>query len=206
MMTDDGLSERLSAAITAPDQAAMERLTAELAARAAGQGLLDVAYAPVDSPVGTLLVSATPRGVVRLAFDNESEEQVLRQLAQALSPRILRAPARLDEVRRQLEEYFAGRRTAFEVSLDWALTSGFRRKVLAATAEIPYARTATYRSVAAVAGSPGAFRAAGTALATNPIPILVPCHRVLLTSGALGQYRGGPDRKRRLLDLEAGHA
>lgn len=203
MMANDGLVDRLSAAIAIPGEAALDRLTAELAARAAGEGLLDVAYAPVDSPVGTLLVSATPRGVVRLAFDNETEDYVLRQLAERVSPRILRAPARLDEARRELEEYFAGQRTAFDVPLDWTLTSGFRRKVLAATAQIPYAGTATYRSIATAAGSPNAYRAAGTALATNPIPILIPCHRVLLASGALGQYRGGPDRKRRLLDLEA---
>ena len=203
MMVSDGLGERLSAAITGPGEAALARLTAALAARAASEGLLDVACATVDSPVGTLLLAATPRGVVRLAFENEPEEQVLRQLAERVSPRILRAPARLDRARRELDEYFAGRRTAFGVPLDWALTSGFRREVLAATAQIPYAGTATYRSVATAAGSPNAFRAAGTALAKNPIPILIPCHRVLPAGGALGQYRGGPDRKRRLLNLEA---
>jgi methylated-DNA-[protein]-cysteine S-methyltransferase len=202
-MTNDELCDRLRAAIMAPDDWATARLAANLAARATRQGLLDVAYTSLDCPLGTLIVCATPRGVVRIAFDNEPEEQVLLQLAAHVSPRILSAPALLDNVRSELDEYFAGLRTAFDLPLDWTLTSGFRRKVLAATDQIPYGRTGTYHSIATAAGSRNAFRAAGTALATNPIPIIIPCHRVVLASGAIGQYRGGSERKQRLLDLEA---
>jgi methylated-DNA-[protein]-cysteine S-methyltransferase len=179
------------------------RLRARLADRAAEEGLLDVAYAPVDSPLGPLTLAATPEGIVRLAFDNEDRDEVLGDLAARVSPRVLEAPARLDPARRELEEYFEGRRTAFDLPLDWALTKGFRRQVLGAAARIPYGRTGTYRSVATEAGSPRAVRAAGTALATNPIPIIVPCHRVLRSDGALGGYRGGADRKDVLLRLEA---
>ncbi|MGH9058983.1 MAG: methylated-DNA--[protein]-cysteine S-methyltransferase, partial [Acidimicrobiales bacterium] len=120
-----------------------------------------------------------------------------------ISPRVLEAPARLDPARRQLDEYFAGSRTRFTLVVDWALSAGFRRQVLAATAAIPYGRTGTYRSVATAAGSPNAVRAAGTALATNPVPIIVPCHRVLRSDGSLGGYRGGSSRKEQLLSAEA---
>jgi methylated-DNA-[protein]-cysteine S-methyltransferase len=174
----------------------------ELARRAERQGLLDVAYTEAESPIGVLLLAATPAGVVRLAFDNEPTQAVLAELAARVSPRVLRAPARLDRARRELDEYFDGRRTRFELTLDWALTSGFRRSVLDATARIPYGHTGTYRSVATMAGSPQAVRAAGTALATNPIPIIVPCHRVLRSDGTVGQYRGGTERKAVLLRLE----
>jgi methylated-DNA-[protein]-cysteine S-methyltransferase len=157
----------------------------------------------VDSPVGVLVVAATPAGIVRLAFDNEPRDAVLGELAARLSPRVLEAPARLDGVRRELDEYFDGRRTRFDLTLDWALTRGFRRKVLDATATIPFGVTGTYRSVATAAGSPNATRAAGSALATNPIPIIVPCHRVLRSDGTIGEYRGGSDRKGALLRHEA---
>ena len=190
--------------IPAPSDEAMARLRTELAERAAQRGLLDVAYAAMDSPVGPLTISVTDRGVVRIAYDNERLEDVLDELAAKVSPRILHAPARLDPARREIDEYFAGRRTAFDLPLDWTLTSGFRREVLKATAQIPYAGTSTYHQVAAAAGSPRAFRAAGTALATNPIPIIVPCHRVLPASGAIGGYRGGSTRKQQLLHLESG--
>jgi methylated-DNA-[protein]-cysteine S-methyltransferase len=189
--------------IPQPTAETWTRLRAQLAERAAAEGLLDVAYAPVDSPLGPLVVAATPEGIVRLAFDNEPRDAVLGELATRVSPRVLEAPARLDAARRQLDEYFEGRRTAFELALDWALTAGFRRQVLDATAAIPYGRTGTYTSVATEAGSPRAVRAAGSALATNPIPIIVPCHRVLRADGALGGYRGGADRKERLLRLES---
>lgn len=191
--------------IPAPSEDAMARLRTSLAERAAQEGLLDVAYAAVDSPLGPLTISATPLGIIRIAFDNEALDDVLSELAAKVSPRILSAPARLDQARRELDEYFAGRRTTFDLPLDWSLSRGFRREVLTATARIPYAATSTYGKIAAAAGSPKAFRAAGTALATNPIPVIVPCHRVLPASGVTGGYRGGGDRKRQLLRLEAGH-
>jgi methylated-DNA-[protein]-cysteine S-methyltransferase len=189
--------------IPEPANDKMARLRASLAERAEQAGLLDVAYATADSPVGPLLICATPAGLVRIAFDNEQAGDVLAELAGKVSPRILSAPGRLDQARRELDEYFDGRRTAFDLALDWTLSTGFRREVLAAAQRIPYAATSTYARVATEAGSPRAFRAAGTALATNPIPIVVPCHRVLPASGAVGQYRGGTDRKELLLRLEA---
>jgi methylated-DNA-[protein]-cysteine S-methyltransferase len=175
--------------------------------RADAEGLVDVAYAETDSPVGRLLVAATPRGLVRVSFPRESQDEVLGELAERLSPRVLEAPARLDEVRRELDQYFAGSRHEFDLPLDWSLTSSeFRRRVLERTARIPYGETASYREVAAAAGNDRAVRAAGTALGANPIPIVVPCHRVLRTGGALGGYGGGLERKRFLLELESGLA
>jgi methylated-DNA-[protein]-cysteine S-methyltransferase len=175
----------------------------ELGERAAAAGLLDVAFATLDAPVGGLLVAVTPAGVVRVAFALVGFDAVLSELASRVSPRVLEAPARLDAARRELEEYFDGRRTAFSLPLDWRLTRGFRGEVLRATARIPFGQTGTYRSVATAAGSPGAVRAAGTALATNPLPIVVPCHRVLRTDGTVGGYRGGASAKQALLRLEA---
>ncbi len=197
------LEQRLGESIAPPTPDSWARLRAGLAERAAKEGLLDVAYAPVDSPIGTLIIAATPNGIVRIAFDNEARDTVLGELATRVSPRVLEAPARLDAARRELDEYFDGQRTRFDLALDWALTAGFRRQVLTATAAIPYGDTGTYRSVATAAGSPRAVRAAGTALATNPIPIVVPCHRVLRSDGARGGYRGGPERKDVLLRHEA---
>lgn len=173
-----------------------------LAGAADAEGLLDVAYAVADSPVGSLLLAATPAGVVRVGFAGEGFDGVLRELAESVSPRLLEAPARLDGARRQLDEYFAGRRTAFELALDWRLAGGFRERVLHAIAAIPYGATGTYRSVATAAGSPNAVRAAGTACATNPIPIFVPCHRVVRSDGTMGRYGGGEAAKRRLLEHE----
>jgi methylated-DNA-[protein]-cysteine S-methyltransferase len=175
---------------------------ARLAERADAAGLLDVGYATVDSPVGPLLVAATPAGVVRVSFAREGFDDVLGALAASVSPRLLEAPARLDAPRRQLDEYFAGRRTSFDVPLDWRLSKGFRERVLHAIAAIPYGAVGTYRSVAAAAGSPRAVRAAGTACATNPLPILVPCHRVVRSDGSMGRYGGGEAAKRLLLDHE----
>jgi methylated-DNA-[protein]-cysteine S-methyltransferase len=167
--------------------------------------LLDVAYARLDSPVGTLLLAATPKGLVRLAYiDYEDEDQVLESLAERVSPRVLAAPSRLDQSRRELEEYFGGRRQAFDLPLDWQLLSGFGRRVLEATAAIPYGSVSTYKGVATGAGSPRGFRAAGNALGSNPIPIVLPCHRVLHSGGGLGGYTGGLDRKRALLAIERG--
>jgi methylated-DNA-[protein]-cysteine S-methyltransferase len=169
---------------------------------AAEAGLLDVAYARVDSPLGPLLVAGTERGLVRLAYLSEGEDAVLDALAARLSPRVLEAPERLDPVRRALDEYFEGRRSDVDVPLDWSLTSGFARRVLQRTARIPVGQTLTYREVAAGAGSPAGSRAAGNALGSNPIPIVVPCHRVVRSGGALGGYTGGVERTVFLLRLE----
>ena len=177
-------------------------ITVRLAARAEREGLLEVAYCEIDSPVGPLLASATSRGLVALGLPNFSVDEQLALLSARISPRLLEAPARLDQVRRELEEYFEGGRRDFDLDLDWRLTGGFTRKVLSATARIPFGETRSYVQMATSAGSPRASRAAGSALGSNPIPIVVPCHRVLRTGGALGGYAGGLDVKRRLLDLE----
>jgi methylated-DNA-[protein]-cysteine S-methyltransferase len=175
----------------------------ELADRAAAEGLLDVAYAATDSPLGRLIVAATPRGLVRVAYaDSTSQDQVLATLAARVSPRILEAPARLDEPRRELDEYFDGRRTTFEVPIDWSYLRGFTRKVLRETARIDFGSLRTYAQVAAKAGSARAVRAAGNALGANPMPIVVPCHRVVRTGGGMGGYTGGIERKEFLLRLE----
>jgi methylated-DNA-[protein]-cysteine S-methyltransferase len=170
---------------------------------AAAAGLLDVAYARLDSPVGPLVLASTPQGLARLSYvDEGQEEAVMEDIAARLSPRILAAPRRLDEPRRELDEYFAGRRRAFDLTLDLTLLSDFTRRVLTATAEIPYGEVATYREVATAAGSPRGFRAAGNALGSNPLPIVLPCHRVLHSGGGLGGYTGGLARKRVLLAIE----
>ncbi|MBA2579359.1 MAG: methylated-DNA--[protein]-cysteine S-methyltransferase [Thermoleophilaceae bacterium] len=187
----------------APDPAAWRRVRAELASRAGAEGLVDVAFERHDSPLGSILIGATHEGLVRIGLPTEDEDEVLAELARRISVRVLGAPrGSVTEARRQLDEYFDGRRTSFALPLDWQLTRGFRRDVLRATAQIPYGRTASYREVATQAGRPAAVRAAGTALATNPLPIVVPCHRVLRTGGAIGSYRGGAEAKARLLDLE----
>jgi methylated-DNA-[protein]-cysteine S-methyltransferase len=174
-----------------------------LAQRAAAEGLADVVYAPVDSPFGELLLAATGRGLVRLAFPEENVDSVLERISRRLSPRIVEAPGRLEEARRELDEYFAGRRHSFELALDWSLVGGpFGRKVLRVTSEIPYGGVLSYREVAVDAGSPRGSRAAGNALGSNPLPIVVPCHRVLHSGGGLGGYGGGVQRKRWLLELE----
>jgi methylated-DNA-[protein]-cysteine S-methyltransferase len=170
---------------------------------AAAAGLLDVAYARLDSPVGTLVLASTPGGLARLAYvDDGQEEAVMEEIAARLSPRMLSAPRRLDEPRRELDEYFAGRRRTFDLTLDLSLLSDFTRRVLNATAAIPYGEVATYREVATAAGSPRGFRAAGNALGSNPLPIVLPCHRVLHSGGGLGGYTGGLERKRTLLTIE----
>ena len=171
--------------------------------RAEGENLVDVAYASVDSPLGPLTVAATPTGLVRVAYASfRPEDDVVEDLARRISPRVLEAPARLDRVRRELDEYFEGRRTDFDVPIDWSLTKGFTRRVLNATARIPFGELGTYASVAGAAGSPRAVRAAGNALGANPMPVVVPCHRVVRTGGALGGYTGGIERKEFLLRLE----
>jgi methylated-DNA-[protein]-cysteine S-methyltransferase len=175
----------------------------DLGARAEAEGLLDVAYTSVDSPLGSLVVAATPRGLVRVAYaDNEPADEVLEELAARVSPRMLEARPRLDPVLRELDRYFAGDLRRFETPIDWSHLAGFTRKVLRATARIGFGDTGTYRSVATGAGSPRAVRAAGNALGANPMPVIVPCHRVLRTGGALGGYTGGIERKQFLLRLE----
>ncbi len=178
-------------------------LHARLAARADAAGLLDLAYRTIDSPVGPLLLAATPAGLVRVAFASEDHDQVLAALASQISPRILNAPHRLDDVARELDEYFTGARRHFDLPLDFRLTAGFRRAVLSQLPTIGYGQTASYAQVAAAAGHPRAFRAAGTACATNPLPVVVPCHRVVKSDGSPGRYRGGPAAKQLLLNLEA---
>ncbi len=170
---------------------------------AADAGLLDVAYATFDSPVGRLLLASTPIGLVRLAYlDGPDEDTVLQDLVNRVSPRVLAAPRKLDEARRELEEYFAKQRRRFDIELDWQLTHGFGRRVLGATFRIPFGAVSTYKHVATEAGSPRGFRAAGNALGSNPLPIVIPCHRVLHSGGGLGGYTGGLERKRVLLEVE----
>lgn len=174
-----------------------------VADRAAEEGLLDVAYTSVDSPLGPLVVAATPKGLVRVSYtDFRGEDEVLEDLARRVSPRVLEAPARLDGVRRELDEYFEGRREEFETAIDWSYLAGFTREVLRATARIGFGEVSTYAGVAEAAGSPRAVRAAGNALGANPMPVVVPCHRVLRTGGSLGGYTGGLERKEFLLRLE----
>jgi methylated-DNA-[protein]-cysteine S-methyltransferase len=174
-----------------------------VAERAAAENLADVVYTPAESPFGELLLAATKRGIVRLAFPEEDVDSVLERISRRLSPRIVEAPGRLDSARRELDEYFAGRRRGFDVAIDWSLVGGpFGRKVLRVTSEIPYGGVLSYREVASDAGSPRGSRAAGNALGSNPVPIIVPCHRVLHAGGGLGGYGGGLDRKRWLLELE----
>jgi methylated-DNA-[protein]-cysteine S-methyltransferase len=192
----------------APAGADLDRAMQGVLARAEREGLIDVAYASVDSPFGKLLVARTDRGVVRLKLpggrDGQiSDEDALETLATYVSPRVLEAPSRLDEERRELEEYFEGKRDHFDLPVDWSLTSpGFRSRALHAVARIPYGRTKTYAEIAKAAGNPRAFRAAGTACGRNPIPLIVPCHRVVQTGGGIGNYGGGPEMKRALLGLE----
>jgi len=191
------------AALYPVDDGDLVRLHARLASAAEREDALDVAYRTVDSPVGPLLIAATPVGLVRVAFDSEGNDAVLQNLSDRISSRVLKAPARLDTVAHQLEEYFSGRRQHFDVPLDWQLSKGFRRTVLEHLAvDIGYGATASYGTLARLSGSPNAVRAVGTTCATNPIPVVVPCHRVVRADGTMGQYRGGPAAKRTLLDLE----
>jgi methylated-DNA-[protein]-cysteine S-methyltransferase len=190
--------------LTSPsDAGTLARLQARLERAAQAEGLLDVAYTTVDSPVGALLLAATPKGLVRVAYDIEDHDRVLDTLAQRLSPRVLRAPKRLDAAARELDEYFGGRRQAFDLPLDLSLSRGFRQLVQRHLPEIGYGQTRTYGQVAALVGNPKAVRAVGTACATNPLPLVVPCHRVLPASGGPGRYVGGPAAKVTLLTLEA---
>jgi methylated-DNA-[protein]-cysteine S-methyltransferase len=192
------------AALYPVDDDDIARLHSRLAAAADTLDMLDVAYRTVDSPVGALLIAATRVGLVRVAFSAEGHDAVLQNLSDRISSRLLRAPARLDAVARQLDEYFSGCRHTFDVPLDWQLSKGFRRAVLGHLAvDIDYGTTASYGTLARLSGFPKAVRAVGTACATNPIPVVVPCHRVIRANGSLGGYGGGPAAKRTLLDLES---
>ena len=191
--------EQLLRGESADSSAAMERATAT----ARALGLVDVSYAIEPSPVGDLLVAVTPRGLIRIAYNaEESTDVALEELARRVSPRVVEAPAALDEVRRELDEYFEGKRTSFEIPIDWRLHDGFGRRVLRATYRIPYGDVRTYQQVAAKAGSPRGYRAAGNALGSNRMPIVVPCHRVVASGGKIGGYTGGIERKHFLLGLE----
>jgi methylated-DNA-[protein]-cysteine S-methyltransferase len=205
MMTTPELptAEELLAALPRADDDAERRLHARLAAAALDAGILDVAFRTVDTPLGPLLLAATDQGLVRIAYAREDHDRVLQQLADTVSPRVLRAPARLDLAAREIEEYFVGRRTRFDLPLDFRLSAGFRRTVLAQLPDIAYGTTATYAAIAAAAGNPKAVRAVGSACATNPLPLVVPCHRVIRSDGTIGQYVGGVDAKQTLLTLEA---
>jgi methylated-DNA-[protein]-cysteine S-methyltransferase len=184
------------------EDSALADLHACLAARAEQDGLLEVAYRTVDSPVGPLLLAATPQGLVRIAYEREGFDAVLESLAARIGPRVLAAPRPLDAAATELEEYFAGNRRAFDLPLDHALSSGFRAVVQQALPQIDYGRTRTYKEVAELVGNPRAVRAVGTACATNPLPLVVPCHRVLRSDGSLGGYLGGAEAKTLLLALE----
>jgi methylated-DNA-[protein]-cysteine S-methyltransferase len=185
------------------DPDTLSRLRRGLGLAAEAEGLLDVAYTTIDSPVGTLLLAATPQGLVRVAYDIEDHDRVLDTLSQRLSPRVLRAPRRLDAAARELDEYFSRQRRVFDLPLDLSLSTGFRQLVQRHLPEIGYGQTRTYRQVAELLGNPKAVRAVGTACATNPLPVVVPCHRVLRADGTPGGYVGGADVKQALLSLEA---
>jgi methylated-DNA-[protein]-cysteine S-methyltransferase len=201
---DDGDDEEMARTLRAALQSGQDAFAPPpIADAAAAAGLLDVAYARLDSPVGTLVLASTPQGLARVAYVDEGQEDaIIEEIAARLSPRMLSAPRRLDEPRRELDEYFAGRRRAFDLTLDLRLLSDFTRRILSATAEIPYGEVSTYKAVAAAAGSPRGSRAAGNALGSNPLPIVLPCHRVLHSGGGLGGYTGGLARKRVLLGIE----
>jgi methylated-DNA-[protein]-cysteine S-methyltransferase len=184
------------------DNTVINKSLERLRERAAAEGLLDVAYATADSPLGTLLLARTPQGLVRLALPSEDVEATLADLAERISPRVLEAPAELDEERRELEDYFEGRRHEFEVPIDWQLSHGFLLRAREGIAAIPYGETRTYTDLAREAGNERAVRAAGSACSRNPIPLVVPCHRVVRSDGTPGLYAGGIEMKKRLLEME----
>lgn len=202
MNTDDLTNELMQAFDGDPEH--LQRLHDRLAAAARAEGILDLTYTTVDTPLGRLLVVATKQGLVKVAYACQDHDAVLTELANAISPRILHAPARLEIVVREIDEYFTGGRTTFDVPLDLRLSAGFRRDVLNHLGMIGYGTTTSYGALAAAAGSPRASRAVGTACATNPLPIVLPCHRVVRSDGTLGRYIGGDDAKKKLLTLEAG--
>jgi len=200
-LTTDPTTDLL--AIPGASEAHLEMLRARLATTAERDGLLDVAYRSIDSPLGSLLLAATPAGLVRVAFEREDHDAVLASLAEIVSPRVLRAPQRTDAVARQLDEYFGGARRTFDVAVDLQLVHGFRRDVIEQLRRITYGTTQSYAAIAAATGHPRAVRAVGSACAHNPVPVVVPCHRVVRSDGSIGQYLGGTDAKEALLALEA---
>ena len=197
------ITRDLSTTFPDPAPADLDALRRRLADAADRDGLLDVAYRSIDSPVGALLLAATPNGLVRVAFESEDHDAVLASLSDAISPRVLRSGRRTDDVARQLDEYFAGHRRTFDVPVDLQLVSGFRREVIAQLRHIAYGTTQSYADVAAAAGNPRAVRAVGSACGHNPVPVVVPCHRVVRSDGSMGQYLGGVERKATLLALES---
>jgi len=202
LSTEHDLTTSLQRAVNVDDDQ-LRRLHDQLISDAEAEHVLDIAYRTIDSPVGQLLLAATEAGLVRAAYANEDHGRVLERLSSDISPRILRHPARLDAAARELDEYFAGRRKRFGLRLDRRLATGFRATVLAHLPDIAYGHTASYATVAQLAGRPKAARAVGTACATNPLPIVVPCHRVVRSDGSMGGYLGGVDAKATLLELEA---
>ena len=201
MITDKQILDRIEQAFASSADAG--RLHDRLAARAERQGILDVSYRTVDSPFGPLLLAATAQGLVRVAFKREDHDSVLSRLADEISPRILRTPRRLDKAARELDEYFARKRRAFTLPVDLRLAHGFRRSVLLRLREIPYGETQSYTVLAKAAGNPAAVRAAASACSHNPLPLVVPCHRVVRSDGSVGEYLGGPEAKQALLAMEA---
>jgi methylated-DNA-[protein]-cysteine S-methyltransferase len=191
-----------AADMTDAENTVLSRLQQGLVTRAEQEQILDIAYRFLDSPVGTLLIAATTAGVVRVAFDVENHDDVLSSLAETISPRIIRDARRTDEVAKQIDAYFAKGTTQFHVALDLQLVRGFRHTVLTHLPEVTYGTTASYAALATLAGKPTAFRAAATACSHNPLPIVLPCHRIVKSDGSVGRYLGGDDRKRLLLALE----
>lgn len=202
MSHPEGTTTVIDGTIPVPTAGEMIALRHELAARAEAGGILDVTYRVIDSPHGRLLLAATDQGLVRIAFEREDHDTVLASLATSVSPRILASHLRTEEAARQLDEYFSGRRQAFDLAVDLRLVDGFRRTVVGHLPEIPYGSTATYASLAQMAGNPKAVRAAGSACANNPVPIVVPCHRVVRSDGKIGNYLGGTEMKAALLAME----
>ncbi len=199
--SDPEISALRSLTSIAPET--LERLHRELEVSARRDGILDIAYRTIDTPVGPLLLAATEKGLVRVAYEREDHDKVLELLATKVSPRILRSPDRLDRAAFEIDQYFSGARTDFDLALDLSLSNGFRKAVQRYLPQIAYGHTQSYAEVARRVGNPKAIRAVGTACATNPLPIVVPCHRVIRTDGTLGGYAGGLDAKTLLLKLES---
>lgn len=202
-MNDIRSDDRIAALAAPVTPDTLAELHRRLEASAQAEGLLDVAYRVVDSPLGSLLLASTPRGLIRVAFATEDHDRVLENLAAKVSPRVLRAPKRLDAAARELDEYFERKRKTFDLALDLSLSKGFRQLVQQHLPEIDYGQTRSYKQMAEMVGNPKAVRAVGTACATNPLPVVVPCHRVLRTDGTLGGYIGGLEAKTALLEMEA---